>query len=249
MVATVVAGSASGARNAKISWTRPPAGRLPRPCRPRRPARNRSCRPGPNSRRSRRRWRDTAPSRPRRRSSRVMAALLAAAPAGTRRGVQLPLESCLLLALAVEPRVLDRDRRFRRQCLEAVLDRPGTERSLFPAVQIEYADGTHVVGVVRVLDIPDQLQWDAIDGPDAELDGAFVGLGEHLVVQVGDELWFGGGEHLFGDLSAGFEGVAGQRGLLGPAPERELQCAGGVDEHDEAAFSPAQGDRVVDHHY
>ena len=128
------------------------------------------------------------------------------------------------------------------------MDRPGTQRSLFPAVQIEYADGTRVVGVVRVLDIPDQLQWDAIDGPDAELDGAFVGLGEQLVVEVGDELWFGGGEHLFGDLPAGPEGVAGQRGLPGPAPERELQCAGRVDEHDEAAFGPAQGDRVVDHH-
>ena len=159
---------------------------------------------------------------------------------------QVPLELRLPLDLAVESIVLDRDRCFRGQCLETELDLRGAGRSLSWPVQIQHADRMRVVD--RALGIPGQHQRDALDGPNGDLTGSLVVLGDHLVVQVGHELRVAGGEDLLGNLPTGLEGVARQRDLPGPASERELQPARGVGEHDEAPFGPAQGDREVDHH-
>ena len=159
---------------------------------------------------------------------------------------QLLIEPRFLQALAVEPGVLDRDRRFGGQGLEDELRRLRSQGPLDPAVQVQDADATVFRHIVGCLDKAEELQRDARDVADAERDGALVRVAQRVVEEIGDQAWLAALEHLLRDLAAGFEPFPGQRGPVAPAAQLELQGALWREKHEEPAVRVGDRDRGID---
>jgi len=129
-----------------------------------------------------------------------------------RRGdLELLLELRLVERLAVEPRVLDRERRFGAERLERGLRRRRFQRATVAAVEIEDADDLVGAPLLGALDVAHEAQRRAEHLPDAERDGARVELREVAVEQILDDLLLAGREHLFRNLAARVERPARQR--------------------------------------
>ena len=143
-----------------------------------------------------------------------------------RRHLQLLLELRLVERLAVQPRVLDRQRRFGRQRVERRRSREADRRA--PRSRLSrYSTPIDLVGafLLGALDVAHQAQRRAQHVADAERDRAGVQLREVAVEQILDDRLLAGGEDLLGNLAARLERAAGQRHLAARARQLELEHA------------------------
>src|SRR5262249_8676495 len=96
-----------------------------------------------------------------------------------RRGdLELLLELCLVGRLAIQARVLERERRFGRQRVERRLRRRGSQGAPLAAVEIQDADEFLGALLFGTLDVADQPERRAEHVADAERDGPGVQLRE-----------------------------------------------------------------------
>jgi hypothetical protein len=113
-------------------------------------------------------------------------------------------------------------------------------------IEIEHANGSRVVAVVRPLDVVHDAQRHAQDVADAEREGSGMCSRQLRVAKIGDMSLLAAREHLLRDLAAGLELRGGNGDLAAPAREGELEVPGVIGEHDEAALRAGDFNRRVD---
>ena len=164
----------------------------------------------------------------------------------------LLLEAGFLERVSIEPRVVDRERRFRRERLERRTSLARQQRALVPSVEIEHADLSGLLdlsGMVddrRRVDVANELERDRQDVADAERDRADVVVLQLAVQQIGDDARLAGRENLLGNLLTGRKREARQRDVVTVPAELELETSCRVGEHDEAALGAGHRDRRVE---
>ena len=132
--------------------------------------------------------------------------------------------SCSILRLlelvAIEPRVLDRDRRFGRQRLERRARRVGEQRAALAAVEIQHADAPVLAARFAGFDVAHEVQRHADDVADAERDACPCARRRGPPSsRSATTLRLADAEDLFGNLAADRERAVGQRLLVaGRAP-------------------------------
>src|SRR5207302_3762448 len=161
--------------------------------------------------------------------------------------LQLLLELRFVERFAVEPRVLDCQRRFGRQRLERRLRRRRPQRAALAAVEVQHANELLGDFLLDALDVPDQPQRRAEHVADAERDGAGVLRGEIAVEEIFDDRLLPRREHRLGNLAARLERPSRQRYLAARARQLELELLLAVGEHAEAALGAGDVDRRVEH--
>ena len=145
-----------------------------------------------------------------------------------RGDLQLLLELRSLDRFTVQPRVFDRDRRFRAERLERRPRRRRPQRAALAAVEIQHADDFVGAPLIGALHVAHQAQRRAQHVADAERHGAGVQLRQIAVEQILDDRLLAGGEHGFGNLAARLERAARQRDLAARARELELELPCGL---------------------
>src|SRR5207245_6690540 len=157
---------------------------------------------------------------------------------------ELTLGVRFLVHLAIQARVLDRERGVRRQRADCGERRRRVHASALLAVEVEDADRPLDGLLRRTLDEVHRTERHAQDVANAETARALVVV--HLL-QIFDDAWLAGDEDAARKLLAGLEIPSGRRHFAARSRELELQRAARIREHDEAAFGAGHVDRRIEY--
>ena len=83
--------------------------------------------------------------------------------------------------------------------------------------------------------------------PDTQRNRPHVHVGQVPVQEVGHDFGLAGGVHLFRDLPAGVEPIAGQRDFAARTRQLHFEIRPLDGEHDEATLSARDFDRGIEH--